>query len=210
MAEICQKQSKTPSRTTVEREIEYITEAARRWWPYDVENAKRRLMALMLTEGGGRKRGKKKDPYEEAFGPLHVHYGNALAAARMFLIKTGTKKRYYIDVGKKGGKVWMISALRDDLRFSIMCAGGSLKICDGYANGNKQHGVIIYKAGIAGFMRLLNAKENRNLNELRVWKHFSVTMKWISCLDNQIKKGNDNPCNACFPSYRRGISKGAT
>jgi len=181
-SEMCIRGPNIPNRRTVEKEIETIEEAAKRFWPDNVEAAKYRLMYLMLTEGGGSTKGKKKDPNKEAFGPLHVHYDIAVTSAKVYNIKWIKKgRKYYIDTALKGGEKWFKAALRGRVRFAIICAAGALKICDNKAGGNWQRGILIYKYGEGGVTTLLNAYKNRSLNTVPTWKHFVRNGMWVGC-----------------------------
>lgn len=189
--EICLNSRQVPNRKTAEREIVAINEISKRFWPNQYDEARWRLMTLMLTEGAGKKTGKRKDPERRSYGPLHVKYIEAVLAATVFNITAGSK---FIDVKKKGGASWFKEALRGNVKFAIECGAGYLRLCDDIVNNDWQRGLLIYKYGEVGFMKVIRAHPDRSLNELTVWVQFVQMRSWIDCLKKQIEKTTDDPC----------------
>lgn len=196
-AQICWKQKLVPDRKTTELEIVAINKAARRFWPHRYEEALWRLMTLMLTEGGGNIKGKKKDPSRRSYGPLHVKYEEAVMVSQ--ILKIGDP---FIDFKKKGAKGWFQSRLRDNVKFGIECAAGYLSMCDDLVGNDWQRGLLVYKYGKSGFMKAMSGSHKKPLNSLPVWVKFTEMRSWIDCLKNQVKKGIDDPCQ-CMAVFNK-------
>lgn len=188
-APICWKQKIVPNRKTAELEIVAINKAARRFWPDRYEEARWRLMTLMLTEGGGNTKGKAKDPSRRSYGPLHIKYEEAVMVAQ--ILKIGDP---FIDFKKKGAKGWFQSRLKGNVKFGIECAAGYLSLCDDLVGNDWQRGLLVYKYGKSGFMKAMSGSHKKPLNSLPVWVRFTEMRAWIDCLKNQTEKGIDNPC----------------
>lgn len=189
--EICLASRRVPSRKTAEEEIVAINDVSKRFWISKSDEARWRLMTLMLTEGAGKKTGKRRDPSRRSYGPLHVKYIEAVLAATIFNLTVGGK---FIDIKKKGGEAWFKARLRDNVRFAIECGAGYLRLCDDIVNNDWQRGLLIYKYGEVGFMKVLRAHPERSLNELTVWVRFVQMRSWIDCLKKQVENSIDNPC----------------
>lgn len=178
---------KTPSRRTVEKEIEQLRESSARLWPDQPETALWNLTALMLTEGEGHTKGVKNDPDIERLGPGHISLWEAVTAAKIYNIKAP-------DVRKPGGKIWFRNKLKGNVKFAVDCYVATIKYYFTQHNSDWDATVCAFKYGPGRYASIV-MKSRKKPSQLRAWKGYETKLKVLRCLERDPDMSGKELCD---------------
>jgi len=188
-APMCWKQKNLPPKKNVERIITGILAAADRFWPGS-DAARYRLMALMLSEGGGNSRNTAK-PGEESYGVCCVK----LPTARWVC--------HYFSIPCPRSSTALKQKLIEDIEWSTLVSAGALWLYDSVQGYDEVRGLLMYKYGATGFGRAVNGlavdKPGQPVTELMEWKKFMRGLAYAFCVRDRIMAPAPSDCGCLAP-----------
>ena len=182
-AQACWKQKRIPSAGLMRNETLGIIEAQQRFWP-GKEEYRLRLLAFMLSEGGGLPDGNPEDP---SFGVLCVYYDSGRYACWFWGIPAPRGRQEFID------------RLKSDSRFNILVGAAELAHKEWQSGGDWMRAVCQVKYGSRRFGAIQEALKDRPITELPPARHYLSVLQWVRCLANHIENGILLKDCACLP-----------